>query len=176
MIRIDLDGVENYKELSSAANDYTKDAKDPQAPKVQAIHKGEEAEIGWDLGDVHKVSASLCDENGCQVANLPFTYNVKIDRDRKFTLSVEKDGHVETKSLPIYRTLWEKVAEVDSSSLPEGFKPDPKGNNKFFRRSDGYYIYIHPYIWYSRDLIEWKKITEYEDAPKDFNSYCSNYL
>ena len=28
MIRIDLDGVENYKELSSAANDYTKDAKD----------------------------------------------------------------------------------------------------------------------------------------------------
>lgn len=154
---------------------YTKDAKDPQAPKVQAIHKGEEAEIGWDLGDVHKVSASLCDENGCQVANLPFTYNVKIDRDRKFTLSVEKDGHVETKSLPIYRTLWEKVAEVDSSSLPEGFKPDPKGNNKFFRRSDGYYIYIHPYIWYSRDLIEWKKITEYKDAPKDFNSYCSNY-
>ena len=155
---------------------YTKDAKDPQAPKVHAIHKGEEAEIGWDLGDVHKVSASLYDENGYQVANLPFTYNTKIDRDRKFTLSVEKDGHVETRSMTVYRTLWEKVAEVDSSSLPEGFKPDPKGNNKFFLGNNGYYIYIHPYIWISEDLINWSifssKIT---DAPENFDYYCCNY-
>ena len=160
---------------------YTKDAKDPQAPKVQAIHKGEEAEIGWDLGDVHKVSASLCDENGCQVANLPFTYNVKIDRDRKFTLSVEKDGHVETKSLPVYRTLWEKVAE---GKCPDGFTPDPKGNNKFFKSlyDNNYYTYIHhknshPKIFYSEDLISWKEITiQIDDTPpNNFNYYHCNY-
>ena len=159
---------------------YTKNAKDPQAPKVHAIHKGEEAEIGWDLGDVHKVSASLYDENGYQVANLPFTYNAKIDRDRKFTLSVEKDGHVETRSMTVYRTLWEKVAEVDSSSLPEGFKPDPKGNNKFFYRNSDrkYYTYIHPKLFRSANLAEWEEVTIqtlYKPQDNFKNYFCSYY-
>lgn len=150
--------------------------------EVKAIHKGENAYIGWDLGqNPGIISSSLYDENGFEVANLPFCDCGPINNDRKFTLVVEKDGCTQSQSLPVYRTLWKKVADADNSILPKGFALDPKGNNKFFRRSlDGkFYTYIHPNFFYSNDLINWKK---YKDTKKDkpqlpikYNSYCCIY-
>ena len=98
------------EEIAYILDFYAKKANDIKAPKTHAIHKGDEALIGWDLSNVQRISASLRDENGKEVGNLPLDHSEVIDKDKKFTLSIEKDGHVETRSLNVYRTLWEKVA------------------------------------------------------------------
>lgn len=140
--------------------------------EVKAIHKGDWASIQWDLGNLDHYTASLLDENGERKTNVS-PYIVQIDKDRKFTLKVKKDNTIVTQSLNVYRTLWEKVAE---GQCPEGFTPDPKGNNKFFYKRDGYYFYIHPYIWYSEDLINWSiKSSMNTEAPNNFDSYYCNY-
>lgn len=142
---------------------------DPQ--EVKAIHKGDWASIQWDLGNLDHYTASLLDENGERKTNVS-PYIVQIDKDRKFTLKVKKDNTIVTQSLNVYRTLWEKVAE---GQCPEGFTPDPKGNNKFFYRGfNQFYIYIHPYIYKSKNLIDWDVIAEYPNPPKNYNYYCCN--
>lgn len=165
------------EEIAYILDFYAKKANDINAPKTHAIHKGDEALIGWDLSNVQRISASLRDENGKEVGNLPLDHSEVIDKDKKFTLSIEKDGHVETRSMTVYRTLWEKVAE---GQCPNGFKPDPKGNNKFFRRNydSNYYTYIHPKLFRSANLVEWEEVSiQIQDKPQDnfINYSCSYY-
>ena len=145
--------------------------KENEPQEVKAIHKGDWASIQWDLGNLDHYTASLLDENGETKTNVS-PYIVQIDKDRKFTLKVKKDNTIETQSLNVYRTLWKKVAE---GKCPDGFTPDPKGNNKFFYNNGRYYVYIHPWIWFSKDLIEWQKFAENKSAPQKFNSYSCNY-
>jgi hypothetical protein len=71
--------------------------------KVKAIPDEEFGEISWSFGNVEKVSASLCDETGIEVANIP-PHRVKIDKDRWFKLFAEKNG------CKISRTLFIKDA------------------------------------------------------------------
>ena len=71
--------------------------------KVKAIPDEEFGEISWSFGNVEKVSASLCDETGIEVANIP-PHRVKIDKDRRFKLFAEKNG------CKISRTLFIKDA------------------------------------------------------------------
>ena len=164
------------EEIAYILDFYAKKANDIKAPKTHAIHKGDEALIGWDLSNVQRISASLRDENGKEVGNLPLDHSEVIDKDKKFTLSIEKDGHVETRSLNVYRTLWEKVAE---GKCPDGFTPDPKGNNKFFRRNydSNYYTYIHPKLFRSANLVEWEEVSIQvcDKPPEKFNNYYCNY-
>ena len=152
--------------------------KENEPQEVKAIHKGDWASIQWDLGNLDHYTASLLDENGERKTNVS-PYIVQIDKDRKFTLKVKKDNTIVTQSLNVYRTLWEKVAE---GKCPDGFTPDPKGNNKFFRRSldNYYYIFIHPFLYYSEDLVSWKIYKDFEKnkptLPQKYNYYCCNYL
>ena len=74
-----------------------------EGDKVKAIPDEEFGEISWSFGNVEKVSASLCDETGIEVANTP-PYRVKIDKDRMFKLFAEKNG------CKISRTLFIKDA------------------------------------------------------------------
>ncbi|WP_024858989.1 hypothetical protein [Ruminococcus albus] len=143
---------------------------DANGRRVSAIHKGDVGQISWSLGNVDKVSASLCDENGYVVTNLA-PYFCKIDKDRRFTLSVEKDGKVVSRSLPVYRTLWKKDDTEGEISLD----PDENAYNKFFTYNSKYYYYKHPYLYESEDLIKWFKFTEYFDAPKDHLYYTCSF-
>ena len=138
---------------------------------VTAIHKGEKAIITWSLGNVEKVSAFLYDENGTMLINIPpYETREPIMTDTKFTLKLQKDGYYVSKELPVYRTLWKN--ETKNIAV---LKHDIRGNNKFFKNGSGYYIYIHPKLLYSKDLIKWEEKAKYDSPPENFKSYSCSF-
>lgn len=144
---------------------------DNDGNKVSAIHKGEKATITWSLGNVEKVSAFLYDGNGNMLTNTPpYTTPKPVMTDTKFTLKLQKDGYNVSKEQPVYRTLWKKDTEAD-----DVLKHDVKGNNKFFMYCSRYYIYIHPKLMYSKDLINWSEAAEYDSPPENFKSYSCSF-
>lgn len=64
------------------------------------VPNGEEGEISWDLGNIEKAEAYLCDEDGILLTNIP-PYKIKIDRNRKFKLNVEKNGKTVSQLLEV---------------------------------------------------------------------------
>ena len=64
------------------------------------VPNGEIGEISWDLGNVEKAEAYLCDEDGILLTNIP-PYEIEIDRNRKFKLNVEKNGKTVSQLLEV---------------------------------------------------------------------------
>ncbi len=100
----------------------------------------------------------------------PYTTPKPSMDDTKFTLKLQKDGYNVSKEQPVYRTLWKKDTETDAV-----LKHDVRGNNKFFMYCSRYYIYIHPKLMYSQDLINWSEATEYDSPPENFKSYSCSF-
>lgn len=149
----------------------TEESEKPKAP-VSSIYKGDSCDISWKIEQNEKASAFLYDENGNIVANLP-PYTVKIDNDRKFTLTAYNDFCSVTKSLIVYRTLW-KHKENAAESFPQ---TDSKGHFKFYKSYGGkYYLYVHPTLYCSDDdLKTWKPYSENTAAPSYYSFYSSAF-
>ena len=101
--------IENRIEQNSIITAYEKPyiedftLQNSKGERVKGMFDGETGEISWAFGNVEKVSASLCDETGIEVANTS-PYLVTINKDRTFKLFVEKNGY------KISRTLFIKDA------------------------------------------------------------------
>lgn len=139
--------------------------------KVSAVHKGTNVNISWKLEDDVNASAYLYDESELIGINLP-PYETKIDKDKKFTLTVYNDFCSVTQSIIVYRSLWDKT-DISLKAFPQS---DQKGRFKFFRSYGGaYYLYIHPNLYTSTDLVNWSVFSKNTAAPSDFNYYSANY-
>ncbi|MDR1689991.1 MAG: hypothetical protein LBS21_15500 [Clostridiales bacterium] len=138
---------------------------------VSSVHKGDFCDISWRIEKNEKASAFLYDENGSIVANLP-PYTVKIDRDRRFTLTAYNDFCSVSKNLVIYKTLW-KSRDSKEFKFP---KTDNKGHFKFYRDfGRKYYLYVHPVLYISDDLKTWVSFSENSAAPSNFDFYSSAF-
>ena len=142
---------------------------DPQTP-VQAVYKGSAVNITWKIEQNERAAAFLYDENGAVVANLP-PYTVTIDQDRRFKLVAYNEFCSVTRSIEVYRTLWRKM-EQTADSFP---KTDPKGRCKIYWDADKSYLYVHPNLYQSSDLSDWKLCSTIPNPPEDFIYYSSAY-
>ena len=118
-------------------------ALDPDGNKVYEVYKGKTVEITWSVGNIEKVSTSLCDENGEVLSNVA-PYSVTIDRDRRYTLKAEKNGQVITKTLNIGLKIFNFPSDV------EFFAVDKKG-----RRTNA--VFKNDYV-----KIKWSSIRDPE--------------
>lgn len=142
---------------------------DPQTP-VQAAYKDSAVNITWKIEQNERAAAFLYDENGAVVANLP-PYTVTIDRDRRFTLVAYNEFCSVTRSIEVYRTLWKKVDQT-GAQFP---KTDAKGRFKIYHDNSSYYLYIHPKLYQSTDLSDWKVFSSIQDPLEDMIYYSSAY-
>lgn len=101
---------------------------DSKRNRVKTVLKGEWVEISWSVGNVEKVSASLSDENGVVVANEP-SYKEQINEDRKFTLNLEKDGHIVTQILSVNQISPVEVVVYNEDGERWWYNGDPSTNN-----------------------------------------------
>ena len=127
-----------------------------------AIHKGDKAKIIWSVKNSACASVSLHDELGNKITESP--YIVRIDQDKTFTLKIELNGEIKTQALDVHKTLWKKIS--DNVNIP--FKPKDNGEQRISLGTDGYYTYVHPKIYNSVNLTEWKEIAEFQQAPENF--------
>ena len=127
-----------------------------------AIHKGDKAKILWSVKNSECASVSLQDEFGTLVTESP--YIVRIDQDKTFTLKIELNGDVAFRKLDVHKTNWKKIS--DNVNIP--FKPKDNEEHRISRGIDGYYTYVHPKIYNSVNLTEWKEIAEFKQAPENF--------
>ena len=135
---------------------------------VQVIYKGEKVKINWSLINGDNATVSLLDEDGNIESD-----EIIIDRDRSLTLKVELNGKIATETITIFKTLWKKGK--NDINIP--FKPDEKSNSKIIKFTDfteeynGYYAYIHPTLYYSKDLTEWNKTSVTINISESFKYY-----
>lgn len=137
---------------------------------AKAIYKGEKAKIIWSLINGENAKVSLLDENGNEESN-----EITIDRDRTVTLNVELNGKKTTKSITVFKTLWKK--ENANVNIP--FKLDAISNPKIILLShissySGYYTFIHPTLYYSKDLTEWNTTPITVNISEQFKYYTFN--
>lgn len=64
------------------------------------VPNGEIGEISWDLGNIEKAEAYLCDEDGILIPKTS-PCKIKIDKNRKFKLNVEKNGKTTSQLLEV---------------------------------------------------------------------------
>lgn len=140
-----------------------------------AIYKGDFAKICWSLVNGEFAKTTLIDERGVEVAHLS-PYAKIIEKDESYTLHVEKDGVETSRTLHVFCTLWNQKPKY--LNIP--FQLENLSYNKIIRiseksKNDGYYLYIHPYLYYSTDLLEWK-ILPNANEPFDRQTYYNSTL
>ena len=64
------------------------------------VPNGKIGEISWDLGNIEKAEAYLCDEDGILIPKTS-PCKIKIDKNRKFKLNVEKNGKTTSQLLEV---------------------------------------------------------------------------
>ena len=123
---------------------------------TEAIIKGETAQICWSLVNTDPYKAFLLNERASIVAHTS-PYKKIIEKDESYTLQLEQDGVGTFQTLQVFCTLWEKKPKYINTP----FQLDNLSYNKIIfisegSEKDGYYLYIHPYLYYSPNLVDWK--------------------
>lgn len=123
---------------------------------TKAVYEGDVAKICWSVVNGELARTILVDDRGEVAISSPYT--TIIERDVFYKLHVEQDGVAIYQVLKVFCTLWEKKPKY--LNIP--FHLENLSYNKIIRISedsenDGYYLYIHPYLYYSTDLLEWKQ-------------------
>lgn len=145
-------------------------AEKPDTP-VTAVYKGESCYISWKIEQNEKASAFLYDENGAVVANLP-PYTARIDKDRQFMLMAYNDYCSVLQFVTVYRTLWKKE-EITLNDFPQ---VDKAGRFKIYQANDGgYFLYVHPKLYTSRDCITWTVYADNTVAAGGYSFYSSSF-
>lgn len=126
---------------------------------TEAIIKGEMAQICWSLVNAEPYAANLFNERAIIVAHTS-PYKKIIERNESYTLQLEQDGVGTSQTLQVFCTLWEKQPKYINTP----FQLDNLSYNKIIfisegSEKDGYYLYIHPYLYYSPNLVDWKILT-----------------
>lgn len=127
---------------------------------TEAIIKGEMAQICWSLVNAEPYAANLFNERAIIVAHTS-PYKKIIERNESYTLQLEQDGVGTSQTLQVFCTLWEKQPKYINTP----FQLDNLSYNKIIfisegSEKDGYYLYIHPYLYYSPNLVDWKILTK----------------
>ena len=142
---------------------------------VTSVRKGEKCDISWSITDNARASTLLYDKNGAIVANLP-PYTATIEEDSKFTLRVYTNSCSITRSIVVYRTLWEKN-KVKVSGFPD---LDDKGRFKLYQDyNGGCYLYVHPKLYRGTKIgtanERWSVVSTNTTAPvaTDYHFYSS---